>query len=121
MSSWCTPKYIKAIQGKKTDVRNAKWIADIFKHGLVSGNFIPPFEIRQLRDLMRYRVKLTNVSSDKKNRVQNCFTVSNIKLDDIFSDVFGKSASAITEQLMLYPDGDFDVHSIHRRMLESLA
>jgi transposase len=102
------PKYVKAIRGKKTDVRDAKWIADIFKHGLVSGSFIPPFEIRQLRDLMRYRVKLTNVSSGEKNRAQNCLTVSNIKLDDVFSDVFGKSASAITEQLMLHPDGNFD-------------
>jgi transposase len=103
------PKYVKAIRGKKTDVRDAKWIADIFKHGLVSGSFIPPFEIRQMRDLMRYRVKLTNISSGEKNRAQNCLTVSNIKLDDVFSDVFGKSASAITTQLMLHPDGDFDV------------
>jgi len=103
------PKYVKAIRGKKTDVRDAKWIADIFKHGLVSGSFIPPFEIRQLRDLMRYRVKLTNLSAGEKNRAQNCLTVSNIKLDDVFSDIFGKSASAITEQLLLHPGGDFDV------------
>jgi transposase len=103
------PKYVKAIRGKKTDVRDAKWIADIFKHGLVSGSFIPAFEIRQMRDLMRYRVKLTNLASGEKNRAQNCLTVSNIKLDDVFSDIFGKSASAITEQLLLHPNGDFDV------------
>jgi transposase len=103
------PKYVKAIRGKKTDARDAKWIADIFKHDLVSGSFIPPFEIRQLRDLMRYRVKLTNFSVGEKNRAQNCLTVSNIKLDDVFSDVFGKSASAITDQLLLHPDGNFDV------------
>ena len=110
------PKYVKAIRGKKTDVRDAKWIADIFKHGLVSGSFIPPPEIRQMRDLMRYRVKLTNLSTAEKNRAQNCLTISNIKLDDVFSDVFGKSASAIIDQLMLHPDGDFDVTPfIHRR------
>jgi transposase len=103
------PKYVKAIRGKKTDVRDAKWIADIFKHDLVSGSFIPPFGIRRLRDLMRYRVKLTGFSTGEKNRAQNCLTVSNIKLDDVFSDVFGKSASAITEQLLLHPDGNFDV------------
>lgn len=103
------PKYVKAIRGKKTDARDAKWIADVFKHDLVSGSFIPPFEIRQLRDLMRYRVKLTNFSVGEKNRAQNCLTVSNIKLDDVFSDVFGKSASAITDQLLLHPDGSFDV------------
>ena len=90
------PKYVKAIRGKKTDVKDAKWIADIFKHDLVSGSFIPPYEIRQLRDLMRYRYKLTNFSVGEKNRAQNCLTVSNIKLDDVFSDVFGKSSSAIS-------------------------
>jgi len=103
------PKYVKAIRGKKTDARDAKWIADIFKHDLVSGSFIPPFEIRQLRDLIRYRVKLTNFTTGEKNRAQNCLTVSNIKLDDVFTDVFGKSASAITDELLLHPDGSFDV------------
>jgi transposase len=102
------PKYVKAIRGKKTDTRDAQWIADIFKHDLVSGSFIPPPEVRQLRDLMRYRTKLTSFSSGEKNRAQNCLTVSNIKLDDVFADVFGKSASAITEQLLLHPDGSFD-------------
>lgn len=103
------PKYVKAIHGKKTDEKDAKWIADIFKHDLVSGSFIPPFPIRQLRDLMRYRVKLTSVSVSEKNRAQNCLTVSNIQLDHVFSDVFGKSASALTEQLLEHPEGNFDV------------
>ncbi len=52
------PKYVKAIRGKKTDKKDAKWIADIFKHDLVSGSFIPPADIRQLRDLVRYHWKL---------------------------------------------------------------
>ena len=103
------PKYVKAIRGKKTDKRDAKWIADIFKHDLVSGSFIPPYDIRQLRDLMRYRYKLTNFTVGEKNRAQNCLTVSNVKLDDVFSDVFGKSSSAILDRLSLCPNGDFDV------------
>ena len=94
------PKYVKAIRGKKTDKRDAKWIADIFKHDLVSGSFIPPADIRQLRDLVRYHWKLTNFNVGEKNRAQNCLTVSNIKLDDVFSDVFGKAASAITTRLL---------------------
>jgi len=53
-----------------------------------------------LRDLVRYHVKLTSYTTGEKNRAQNCLTVSNIKLDDVFSDVFGKSASAITERLL---------------------
>jgi transposase len=102
------PKYVRAIRGKKTDKKDAKWIADIFKHDLVSGSFIPPADIRQLRDLVRYRWKLTNFTTGEKNRAQNCLTVSNIKLDDVFSDVFGKAASAITERL-LESNKPFDV------------
>jgi len=103
------PKYVKSVYGKKTDKRDAKRIASLFKYGIVEPSFIPPHNVRQLRDLMRYRVKLTNFSTGEKNRAQNCLTVSNIKLDDVFSDVFGKSASAITEQLLLNPDGNFNV------------
>lgn len=77
------PKYVKAIKGKKTDKRDAKWIADLFKHDLINGSFIPPADIHQLRDLTRYRNKLTNFIVGEKNRAQNCLTVSNIKLDDI--------------------------------------
>jgi len=94
------PKYVKTIKGKKTDKRDAKWIADIFKHDLINGSFIPPVDIRQLRDLVRYHYKLTGYTTGEKNRAQNCLTVSNIKLDDVFSDVFGKAASAITERLL---------------------
>ena len=94
---------MKAIRGKKTDKRDAKWIADIFKHDLVSGSFIPPADIRQLRDMVRYRRKLTNFTTGEKNRAQNCLTVSNFKLDDVFSDVFGKAASAITTKILENP------------------
>ena len=97
------PKYTKAILGKKTGKRDAKWIADIFKHDLVTGSFIPPADIRQLWDLVRYRWKLTNFTTDENNQVQNCLTVSNFKLDDVFSDVFGKAASAITARILENP------------------
>ena len=97
------PKYVKAIKGKKTDKKDAKWIADIFKHDLVSGSFIPPADIRQLRDLMRYRWKLTNFNVGEKNRAQNCLTVSNIKLDDVFSDVFGKASTNLINRLLENP------------------
>lgn len=80
------PKYVKAIRGKKTDKKDAKWIADLFKHDLVAASFMPPFPIRQLRDLMRYRFKLINFKSSEKNRIQNCLTVSNIQLANVVSD-----------------------------------
>jgi hypothetical protein len=80
----------------------------MFKHDLVAGSFIPPADIRQLRDLTRYYRKLVGFNTGEKNRAQNCLTVSNIKLDDVFSDVFGKSATAITERL-LESNEPFDV------------
>ena len=110
------PKFVKAIKGKKTDKKDAQWIADLFKHDLVRGSFIPPEDIRQLRDLCRYWCKLTYCMSGEKNRVQNCLTVSNFKLDNVFSDVFGKSATAIMDQLLLRGGESFDVTPyIHKR------
>lgn len=110
------PKFVKAIKGKKADKKVAQWIADLFKHDLVSGSFIPPRDIRQLRDLCRYRVKLGSYTTGEKNRAQNCLTVSNFKLDVVFSDVFGKSASAITTQLLEHPGENFDVSTfVHGR------
>ena len=108
------PKYVKAIRGKKTDKKDDKWIADIFKHDLVSGSFIPPADIRQLRDMVRYRWKLTNFTTGEKNRAQNCLTVSNIKLDDVFSDVFSKTASAITAWLLEKPSEPITDVSVFR-------
>jgi transposase len=113
------PKYVKAIRGKKTDKKDAKWIADIFKHDLVTGSFIPPLNIRQLRDLMRYRTKLTNFNTGEKNRAQNCLTVSNIQLASVVSDVFGKSASAITDHLLnCHDDKDFDFRPLLQKSLK---
>ena len=94
------PKYVKAIRGKKTDKKDAKWIADLFKHDLVAGSFMPPADIRQLRDLMRYRFKLTCFQLNEKNRLQNCLTVSSIQLGNVVSDTFGKSAQAILYKLL---------------------
>ncbi|TEB09117.1 IS110 family transposase [Pelotomaculum propionicicum] len=116
------PKYVKAIRGKKTDKKDAKWISDLFKHDLVAGSFIPPLPIRQLRDLMRYRFKLTNFSSSEKNRIQNCLTVSNIQLANVVSDTFGKSSMKIIDYLLENPhDKDFDfVPLLHASMLDKV-
>ena len=94
------PKYVRAIRGKKTDDKDATWIADLFKFGLVPQSFIPPKEIRMLRELFRYRFKLTGHKASEKNRLQNALTVSNIALASVVSDAFGKSASAIVEYIL---------------------
>ena len=103
------PKFVKAIKGKKTNKKDAMWIADLFKHDLVCGSFIPPEDIRQLRDLCRYYQKLVWNTTGEKNRVQNCLTVSNFKLDDVFSNVFSQSASAIISFMLEHPGEAFDV------------
>lgn len=107
------PKYVKAIRGKKTDKKDAKWIADLFKHDLVAGSFMPPADIRQMRDLMRYRYKLTCFMSSEKNRLQNCLTVSNIQIGNIVSDTFGKSAQKIINTILENPlDTSFDIEPL---------
>jgi transposase len=103
------PKYTKPQKGNKTDRKDAKWICDLFMCDMIKPSFIPPPDIRHLRDLMRYRVKLTNCLTGEKNRAQNCLTVSNLKLDDVFADVFGKSARSIMEYILAHPGKTFDV------------
>ena len=98
------PKYVKAIRGKKTDKKDSVWIADLFKHGLVAGSFIPRKEIRDLREVMRYRLKLVHMKCSEKNRYQNSLTMSNIQLASVVSDVFGKSAQALIQHLLQHPD-----------------
>jgi transposase len=111
-SCWVTlahPKYTKPQKGNKTDRKDAKWICDLFMCDMIKPSFIPPPEIRHLRDLLRYRFKLTNCLTGEKNRAQNCLTISNLKLDDVFSDVFGKSSLSITNHILENPGEKFDV------------
>jgi transposase len=110
------PKYVKAIKGKKTDKKDAKWISELFKCDLVRSSFIPPPDIRQLRDLCRYYMKLTHINIGEKNRAQNCMTMCNLKLDDVFSDVFGKSATRIFDALIEHGLGNFEIEPLlHKR------
>lgn len=69
------PKYVRAIKGKKTDKKDSKWIADLYKFDLVRSSFIPPKDIRQLREISRYRFKLVCMKASEKNRLQNSMTV----------------------------------------------
>ena len=128
LESSCTivlahPKYVKAIRGKKTDKKDAKWIADLFKHDLVAGSFMPPSDIRQLRDLMRCRFKIICFMSSEKNRLQNCLTVSNIQLGNVVSDTFGKSSQKILDKILENPlDTSFDIKPlIHGSMKAKLS
>jgi len=94
------PKWVRCIKGEKDDNKDAKWIADLFKLGIVRGSFIPNKDIRILRELTRYLYKLTNMRSSEKNRFTNALTVGNCKLDMVFSDIFGKTSSAIINTIL---------------------
>ena len=102
------PKYIKAIKGKKTDKKDSIWITDLFKHDLIPGSFIPPKDIRELRDLNRYSFKFKSMITSEKNRIQNSLTVSNIALDSFVSDIFGKSATKIIDYITTIKSNEFD-------------
>ena len=94
------PKYVRAIKGKKTDKKDSKWIADLFKFDMVRSSFIPPKDIRALRELARYRFKLVAMRTSEKNRYQNCMTVSNIGLASVLSDPFGRTAKDIMNHVL---------------------
>ncbi len=94
------PKWVSAVKGNKDDAKDSKWIGDLFRLGLVPGSFIPDKRVRILREYTRYRYKLVSCKSSEKNRFQNAFTVCNVALDSVVSDMFGKSASAITDYLV---------------------
>ena len=104
------PKWVKCIKGEKDDNKDAKWIADLFKLGIVRHSFIPTKDIRVLRELTRYLYKLTNMRSSEKNRFTNALTVGNCKLDMVFSDIFGKSSSAIINTIL--SQNEFDDKTI---------
>lgn len=94
------PKYVRAIKGKKTDKKDSKWIADLFKFDMVRASFIPSKEFREMREIERFRSKLVGVRSAEKMRYQNCMTVSNIALGSVLSDPLGKTATGIMGHLL---------------------
>lgn len=114
------PKYVKAIKGKKTDKKDSKWIADLYKFDLVRCSFIPPKDFRQLRELARYRFKLVCMKSSEKNRIQNCMTVSNIGIASVLSDPFGKTATEIISYLLENTAETIDDKSV-RKLIKKKA
>jgi transposase len=88
-------KHVKAVPGRKTDVKDAEWLADLLRHGLLKASFIPPRPHRELRELARYRRTLIDERSDVVRRIQKLLEGANIKLGDVVTDVVGVSGRAI--------------------------
>ena len=91
---------IKAVPGRKTDVKDCEWIADLLRHGLLKGSFVPSREQRELREVSRYRASLIQERTAEVNRLQKVLEGANIKLASVASDVSGVSARAILERLV---------------------
>lgn len=100
------PKWVRAVKGNKDDKKDSKWIGELFRFGLVKGSFIPRKEIRILREYTRYRTRLVSHLSSEKNRLQNAFTVGNVAMDSVLSDMFGVSAKKIRDYLITTKDFD---------------
>jgi len=85
-------QHMKAVPGRKTDIKDAQWIADLLHHGLLKASFIPSKEQRELRDIVRYRKSLTEERAREINRLEKILEGGNIKLSSIISDLTGKSS-----------------------------
>jgi transposase len=93
-------RHVKILPGRKTDVADAAWLAELLEHGLLRGSFVPPPAIRELRDLTRYRKKLIQAHTAECQRVQKTLEDAGIKLDSVASDVLGVSGRAMLEALV---------------------
>jgi transposase len=96
---------VKAVPGRKTDVRDCEWLADLLRHGLLKASFIPPLEIRELRELTRYRQTLVKEHTALANRIQKLIESANIKLGQVATDVLGVSGRRMLRALA---DGETD-------------
>ncbi|HZY04760.1 MAG TPA: IS110 family transposase [Anaeromyxobacteraceae bacterium] len=92
-------RHIKNVPGRKTDVKDSEWLADLMRHGLIAKSFVPPKPIRALRELVRYRRKLVDLRSAERNRVLKVLESANIKLAIVASDVFGVSGMLMLRAL----------------------
>lgn len=93
-------QHIKAVPGRKTDVRDCEWIADLLRHGLLRPSFVPDRTQRELRELTRYRMSLVRERSAEVNRLQQTLEGANIKLASVATDILGKSGRAMLDALV---------------------
>jgi len=93
-------RHVKNVPERKTDVKDSEWLCKLLRSGLIRGSFIPPKEIRELRDLTRYTRKLIQTIASEKQRIQKILEDANIKLSSVASNIFGASGTRIIEELM---------------------
>jgi len=94
------PQHMKAVPGRKTDIKDAEWLADLLRHGLLTASFIPPQPIRDLRELTRYRTTLVQERAHEVQRLHKVLESANLKLAAVATDVLGTSGRAMLEALL---------------------
>lgn len=94
------PQHMKAVPGRKTDVKDSEWLADLLRHGLLKASFIPPRPIRELRELTRYRKRLVQDRAQQCNRLQKILESANIKLAAVATDILGVSGRQMLAALI---------------------
>jgi len=93
-------RHVKILPGRKTDVGDAAWLAELLEHGLLRGSFVPPPVIRELRDLTRYRKRLIQAHASEEQRIHKTLEDAGIKLDSVASDVLGVSGRLMLNALV---------------------
>src|SRR5499426_3962689 len=93
-------QHVKMVPGRKTDIKDCQWIAQLLEHGLLRSSFVPPAPLRDLRELTRYRRQLIQEHTREANRVQKVLETANIKLGDVASDVLGASGRAMLRAII---------------------
>ena len=114
----CNARHIKNVPGRKTDVADCEWIAQLLQHGLLSGSFIPPRAQRNLRDLTRHRAQLVGEKTRVANRVQKILEDANIKLASVASDPLGVSGRAMIHALIAGEKDAKKLAALARRRLK---
>jgi transposase len=116
-------RHFKNVPGRKTDTKDSKWLAGLLRYGLLKGSFIPPKQVRQWRDLARWRKQYVQSVADYKRRVHKLFETANIKIDSVVSDLFGLTGRNLMELLLVAPSpiSSEQVHQAARGKLKGKA
>jgi len=103
------PQHFRAVPGRKTDQKDCEWLAQLLQYGLLRGSFVPPQEIRELRELTRYRVKLLGQRNQVHNRIEKLLQQANVKLSSVATDILGVTGRSILAELL---GGNEDAQSL---------
>ena len=113
------PQHVKAVPGRKTDVADSVWLAELLRHGLLRASFIPPAPIRALREVLRYRKTLVRERAQEVNRLQKVLESANLKLAAVATDVLGVSGRQMLEAIARGEDDPAALAELARRRLRA--